>query len=174
MTIKINNATSIDDTRRIFTPSITFADSTIQYSAAATSIPLGEVTVNKGVLLHTLNNPNAFSTSASDQFGYSVAISGNRAIVSAYLEDDAGGASSGKAYIFDVVTGALLHTLNNPTAFSTSAGDTFGDSVAISGNRAIVGARSEDDAGGTTSGKAYIFTFGTTQKLLLDHLMDNT
>ena len=64
----------------------------------------------------TLNNPNAYGTSASDLFGGSVAISGNYAIVSANSEDDAGGTQSGKVYIFDVTTGSLLHTLNNPNA----------------------------------------------------------
>ena len=65
--------------------------------------------------------------------------------------------SSGKAYIFNVTTGALVYTLNNPNAYSTSVGDSFGRSVAISGNYVIVGARYEDDAGGTDSGKVYIY-----------------
>ena len=64
------------------------------------------------------------------------------------IEDDAGGTSSGKAYIFNVTSGALVHTLDNPNAYSTSASDYFGYSVAISGNSAIVGAYGEDDAGG--------------------------
>jgi hypothetical protein len=113
--------------------------------------------VTTGALVHTLDNPNAFSTSAGDQFGISVAISGNYAIVGASYEDDAGGNNSGKAYIFDVTTGALVHTLDNPNAFSTSTFDLFGEAVAISGNYAIVGAYFEDDAGGNNSGKAYIF-----------------
>ena len=126
--------------------------------------------VTTGELVHTLNNPNAYSISADDRFGVSVAISGNYAIVGAYFEDDAGGNQSGKAYIFNVTTGALLHTLDNPNAYSTSAGDRFGVSVAISGNYAIVGAYQEADAGGTLSGKAYIFNV-TTGGLL--HTLDN-
>ena len=104
-----------------------------------------------------LHNPNAYETSDNDYFGYSVAISGNYAIVGAYAEDDAGGTYSGKAYIFDATTGSLLHTLHNPNAYSTSASDYFGCSVAISGNRVVVGAYGEDDAGGTDSGKAYVY-----------------
>ena len=53
-------------------------------------------------LLHTLNNPNAYSTSASDSFGRSVAISGNRVVVGAYGEGDAGGTDSGKAYVYQI------------------------------------------------------------------------
>ena len=126
--------------------------------------------VTTGALVHTLNNPNAYSTSADDYFGYSVAISGNYAIVGAMGEDDAGGSASGKAYIYNVATGQLVHTLNNPNAYSTSIADTFSTSVAISGNYAIVGAYQEDDAGGTQSGKAYIFNV-TTGKLV--HTFNN-
>jgi len=126
--------------------------------------------VTNGALVHTLDNPNAYGTSAGDQFSISVSISGNYAIVGARYEDDAGGTSSSKAYIFDVTTGALVHTLDNPNAYSTSAGDSFGDTVAISGNYAIVGANSEDDAGGSGSGKAYIFDV-TTGALV--HTLDN-
>ena len=121
--------------------------------------------VTTGALLFTLNNPSAYSTSANDQFGSSVAISGNYCIVGAYAEDDAVGSDSGKAYIFDVTTGALLQTLNNPNAYGTSSTDKFGSSVAISGNYCIVGAYLEDDSGGSDSGKAYIFDV-TTGSLL--------
>jgi len=126
--------------------------------------------VTTGELLYTLDNPNAYGTSTVDNFGSPVAISGNYAIVGTYLEDDAGGGNSGKAYIFDVTTGALLHTLNNPNAYGTSYTDQFGWSVAISGNYAVVGAPFEDDAGGIQSGKAYIFNV-TTGALV--HTLDN-
>jgi len=126
--------------------------------------------ITNGSLLHTLDNPNAYGTSAGDYFGYSVAISGDKCIVGVRYEDDAGGSSSGKAYIFDVTTGNLLHTLDNPNAYGTSAGDYFGYSVAISGDKCIVSATGEDDAGGAQSGKAYIFDM-TTGNLL--HTLDN-
>jgi len=123
-----------------------------------------------GTLVHTLDNPNDFSSSSEDQFGNSIAISGNYAIVGASREDDVSGSTSGKAYIFDVTTGALVHTLDNPNPYGTSASDYFGISVAISGDYAIVGAYAEDDAGGSTSGKAYIFDV-TTGALL--YTLDN-
>jgi len=126
--------------------------------------------VTTGALVYTLNNPNAYSTSAGDFFGSPVDISGNYAIVGAPYEDDSGGSSSGKAYIYNVTTGTLIHTLNNPNAFGTSDSDLFGISVAISGNYAVVGAYNEDDAGGTESGKAYIFNVTTGQLL---HTLNN-
>ena len=109
-----------------------------------------------GSLLHTLHNPNAYGTSANDQFGRAVAISGNYAIVGAYVEGDAGGTTSGKAYIFDATTGSLLHTLHNPKAYSTSVDDKFGSAVAISGNYAVIGAYLEDYLG-SDSGSVYVY-----------------
>lgn len=119
--------------------------------------------VTTGQLLYTLNNPNSYSTGLFDRFGQSVAISGNYAIVSAYQEDSSGGTDSGRAYIYNVTTGQLLWTLNNPSGYSTSANDVFGIDVAISGNYAVVGAYGEDDPGGSVSGKAYIFNVTTGQ-----------
>ena len=52
--------------------------------------------------IQTYNNPNAYGTSANDQFGISVAISGNYAVVGAYGEGDAGGYYSGKAYVYQI------------------------------------------------------------------------
>ncbi|RLD66506.1 MAG: hypothetical protein DRI84_04615, partial [Bacteroidetes bacterium] len=125
--------------------------------------------VTTGNLLHTLDNPNVYGTSASDYFGVNVAIDGNNCIVGAFYEDDTGGLSSGKAYIFDVTTGNLLHTLDNPNAYGSSVNDRFGWGIAISGNKCIVGAHYEDDAGGTDSGKAYIFDVSTGNLL---HTLD--
>ena len=113
--------------------------------------------LSDGSLLYTLDNPNAYDTSANDRFANSVAINDSYAIVGAYFEDDAGGTQSGKAYIFDLSDGSLVNTLDNPNAYSTSAGDYFGISVGMGSGYVIVGARDEDDAAGTDSGKAYIF-----------------
>ena len=49
-----------------------------------------------------LNNPNAYGTSANDQFGYSVSVDGNYAIIGVPYEDDAGGTNSGKAYVYQL------------------------------------------------------------------------
>ena len=114
--------------------------------------------VSTGLLLHTLVNPNVYGTSENDYFGTTVSISGNRCIVGASSEDDASGTNSGVAYIFDVVTGSLLHTLVNPNDYSTSANDYFGKYVSISGDRCIVSAYAEDDANEFDSGVVYVFS----------------
>lgn len=114
-----------------------------------------------GSLVHTLSNPNVYGTGASDLFGYSVAISGNYAIVSAYLEDDAGGTSSGVVYVFNVTTGALLRTIYNPNDYGTSAGDVFGLSLALDGNYAIISSYVESTASYVSAGVVYIFNVTT-------------
>ena len=106
--------------------------------------------VQTGAELHKLVPEDG---AANDNFGYSVAISGNYAIVGAPYDDDKG-ATSGSAYIFDVTTGTELHKL---VAIDGAASDYFGYSVAISGNYAIVGAYSDDD-NGSASGSAYIYS----------------
>ena len=50
--------------------------------------------------------------------------------------------------------GRLLHTFLNPTP---AAGDQFGWSVAISGDKVLIGAQF-DDAGARESGAAYLFS----------------
>ena len=96
-----------------------------------------------GNLLHTLNNPNAYSTPDGDRFGTSVDISGNYAIVGAHHEDDTTGPVPGKAYIFDVTTGQLVITLDNPATYSMTPHDRFGESVSIDGKYVVVSAYSE-------------------------------
>jgi len=103
-------------------------------------------------LLHTLDNPNSYNASAADQFGNSVAISGNYCIVTAPFRD-ADGKDAGKAYIYNVTTGVLLRTLNNPQSTDR---DQFGHSVAMNGSRIIVGVPREDN----NSGVAYIYGIG--------------
>jgi len=92
-----------------------------------------------------------------DGFGDSVSISGDRAIVGADDDDDVViGQGTGSAYIFERDSGGIWSEVAKLTASDIAAGDNFGDSVSISGDRAIVGAFANDDAG-SMSGSAYIF-----------------
>ncbi|MCK4873235.1 MAG: hypothetical protein KAS72_10960, partial [Phycisphaerales bacterium] len=96
----------------------------------------------------------------SDEFGYSVAISGTTAIVGTRYDDD-NGIDSGSAYLFDTTTGQQLFKL---LASDGAEEDYFGHSVAISGTTAIVGAWADDD-NGDLSGSAYLFDTATGQQL---------
>ena len=102
--------------------------------------------VQTGTQLHKLTASDAESP---DFFGYSVAISGNYAIVGARDEHANGLADSGSAYIFDVRTGVQIKKI---TASDGAANDEFGNSVAISGNYVIVGAYKDN----SSTGSAYI------------------
>ncbi len=93
---------------------------------------------------------------AGDQFGFSVAVSGTVAVVGARFDDD-NGADSGSAYVFDVTTGQQLFKLLPDDG---AADDFFGDTIALSGTTAVVGAFGNDDNGGD-SGSAYVFDVTT-------------
>ncbi|MGD1805151.1 FG-GAP repeat protein, partial [Dapis sp. BLCC M126] len=98
--------------------------------------------------------------SSPDQFGRSVALSNNTALIGAWGDDDKG-TNSGSAYLFDTTTGSLLQKFTAPDG---SSPDQFGRSVALSNNTALIGAWGDDDKG-TNSGSAYLFDT-TTGSLL--------
>ena len=91
---------------------------------------------------------------AGDLFGFSVSLSGDRALVGARFDDD-NGSRSGSAYVFDLVGTAWSQTAKL-TASDGAAVDLFGNSVSLSGDRALVGAPVDDD-NGSASGSAYVF-----------------
>ncbi|RFC45515.1 MAG: FG-GAP repeat-containing protein [Verrucomicrobia bacterium] len=101
----------------------------------------------------------ASNVGLGDQFGTSVAISGSSILVGAPDEDsgatlvggsqtDNTAASSGAAYVF-TRSGTVWTQQAYIKASNTGAGDRFGGAVAISGDRAVVGAAAE--AGGATT-----------------------
>lgn len=108
-------------------------------------------------LLHTWDDPTPTPTaSSSDNFGWSVAIDGAKVIVGAPF-DDTNGNQVGQAFLFDAVTGALLRTFEDPDPTPLN---NFGDSVAISGDYALIGVPG-DDTNGTDVGRAYLFDANT-------------
>lgn len=106
---------------------------------------------------------------ASDNFGYSVAISGDTAIVGAVFDDVVTGTDQGSAYIF-VRNGTSWTQQQQLTASDAAGSDYFGVSVAIYGDTAIVGAYNADVGTNTNQGSAYIFvrsgSFWTQQQKL--------
>ena len=89
-----------------------------------------------------------------DQFGVSVSISGDYAVVGAYLNGD-NGLESGSAYIFKR-TGTTWVQEDKLLPTDGAEGDKFGRSVSISGNNTVVGSFG-DDVHGDFSGSAYLF-----------------
>ncbi len=82
--------------------------------------------------------------SAGDRFGFSVSLSGDDALIGA-SGDDPEGAASGSSYLFrrDQISGWTFveKLVDEPEG---APGDRFGEAVAISGPRAIVGAPEHD------------------------------
>ncbi len=98
----------------------------------------------------------ALDAEAFDEFGRSVAVDGDVAIVGVSKSDDAG-RFSGSAYVFRN-SGGVWSEEQKLTASDAEDLDEFGFSVDVSGNVVIVGARMENDRGA-----AYVFRFnGTT------------
>ena len=104
---------------------------------------------NNGLWIQTAKL-TASDGAANDQFGGSVSISGDKIIIGARFEDN-NGSYSGSAYIFEFYNGVWNETKLTP---SNGAGnDSFGNSVSISGNKAIVGAFGKDNR----TGSAYVY-----------------
>ena len=92
-----------------------------------------------------------------DQFGISVAIDGDTAVVGAYMP---AGAKTGAAYVFvrSGEPGSEVWTQQDKLTASAGAGfDYFGISVAIEGDRIVVGANNADVDGVIDAGAAYVF-----------------
>jgi hypothetical protein len=120
----------------------------------------------------------ASNTGAGDQFGYSVAISGDTVVVGAWNEDsnatgvngtqsDNSASAAGAAYVFVRSSGTWTQQAYLK-ASNTGAGDNFGYSVAISGDTVVVGAQNEasnatgvngtqSDNSASAAGAAYVF-----------------
>ncbi len=105
-----------------------------------------------GVPVAILNNP---APTQLARFGWSISISGTRVVVGDPFEDTEA-SNAGRAYVYDLSSGSPtvpVVTLINPTP---AEDDGFGDSVAISGTRVVVGA-SGDHTGPGSGGSAYVY-----------------
>ncbi|MCH7975859.1 MAG: T9SS type A sorting domain-containing protein, partial [Bacteroidetes bacterium] len=89
---------------------------------------------------------------ADDHFGISVSLSGDRALVGASGDDT----NSGSAYVYERQSDGSWLEIDKLTASDGAAGDLFGRSVSLSGDRALVGAMFNDDLG-SNSGSAYVY-----------------
>jgi virulence-associated protein VapD/uncharacterized membrane protein len=93
---------------------------------------------------------------AGDNFGVSVSISGNYAIIGAMYDNIGANNQQGSAYIF-VRNGSNWTTQAKLTDLDGLANDFFGCSVHISGDDVIIGARLADMGGIANRGAAYIY-----------------
>ena len=113
---------------------------------------------------------------ASAYFGESVSLSGDYAIVGAYGKDEGGNAGTGAAYIFHRTGPNTWDAGTKLTASDLEASAYFGNSVSISGDYAVMGAKGKNEGGNTDAGAVYVFhrtdtnTWGSGAKLTASDL----
>jgi hypothetical protein len=90
------------------------------------------------------------------RFGSSVALSGNTALVGAPAASLGASTAQGAAYVF-VRSGTTWTQQARLNALDGAAFDYFGESVALAGDRAVVGAYLDDVGTNTDQGSAYVF-----------------
>ena len=99
---------------------------------------------------------------ADDNFGISVSVSGDSAIVGAYNASVGSNYYQGTAYMFSKGASWTTATQTKFTAFDGKAGDYFGIGASISGDTAIVGAYNVTVGSNSQQGAAYMFSKGAT------------
>lgn len=97
----------------------------------------------------------------NDRFGTSVSVSGNVAVIGAWLSDCAAGSNCGAAYVYRFNPGAPGTWVEEQklTASDANGDDNLGLSVSVSGDVAVVGAYGHDCSRGPYCGAAYLYRF---------------
>lgn len=97
---------------------------------------------------------------ATDQFGRGIAVSGNTALVGAWLNNAGGVNNRGAAYLFRGLDSRTGTTSQDAKLISSDgrSDDSLGESLSLSGNTAIAGVKSHAINGNAAQGAAYIFT----------------
>jgi len=98
------------------------------------------------------SNPNVGA-----EFGLSVSLSGDRAVVGAPRSDEPAGQDTGSVYIFDKMGASWIET-DRLAAGVPAAFDRYGRSVSIDGDTVVVGAFGDDD-NGSSAGAGYAYRY---------------
>jgi hypothetical protein len=94
---------------------------------------------------------------AYDNFGLSVALKGSTILVGSPAATIGTNAGQGALYVFTESNGTWSQT-QKLTASDGATNDSFGESVALEGSTALIGADASTVGGNTYQGKAYLFT----------------
>ncbi len=97
----------------------------------------------------------ASDTEQGDEFGFSVSLSGTTALIGAWGDDDLF-VNSGAAYVYEL-QGTSWVELQKLKALDASFGTAFGESVAVSGDWAVLGSYTDSPLGLNGAGSAYVF-----------------
>ncbi len=110
---------------------------------------------------------------ANDNFGYSVAISGDYALVGAFQDDIGVNSDQGSAYVF-VRSGAVWSQQAKLTASDGASADEFGISVSLSGDYAVAGAYKDNIGANGDQGSVYLFRRTGSTWPLVRNITDNS
>ncbi len=130
--------------------------------------PAGDPPAGGSVYVYDADGTNEVKIRSSDvasgdDFGHAVAIGSNKIVVGAYGDDD-GASGTGSVYVYNLDgTGEV-----KITASDAAAGDQFGYSVAVGGDKVYVGARYDDD-GASSSGSVYIYNLDGTGEVKISN-----
>ncbi len=97
---------------------------------------------------------------AFDEFGRSVAVDGDTAVIGTLYDDD-NGRDAGSAYVFTRDSTGEWSEQAKLLASDGAPGDLFGYSVAMDGDMVVIGAPHDED-NGSLSGSVYVFTRDST------------
>jgi len=102
---------------------------------------------------------SASDKAVQDNFGCSLSVDGDVALVGACRTDPGGVTNAGAAYVYERNAGGVnaWGEVAQLTASDKAAGDWFGWSVSLAGDVALVGAFYADSGGVTYAGAAYVF-----------------
>ena len=98
----------------------------------------------------------ASDSTADDEFGNAVAIKGDSIVVGSHFADLPGNASAGSAYLYRRTGSVWTETQKLTPAGGVILGDLFGDSLAISGDKLVVGSPGADIPQ-TAAGAVYVY-----------------
>ena len=104
-----------------------------------------------------LSKVTASDKASSDQFGYSVSLSGDILAVGARSADPNGVSDAGAAYLYQLGANGSVTYLTKITAPDKAASDNFGWSVSQFGNLFVVGASKSDPDGVSDAGAVYLY-----------------
>ena len=104
----------------------------------------------------TLVEVESSNAVAGDNFGNSVDINGDYAVVGAPNDDVNGRIDQGSAYVFQRNNGAWAE-IAQLTAIDGLSGDQFGSSVGIYGDYLVVGSPGDDIGSNSDQGSVYVF-----------------
>lgn len=129
-----------------------------QYCLTTALVLLGGLTQAATINLATKLQPVSGEAASFDRMGQAVAVSGDTAVVGAYLAAEGAVSDAGTAYVFKRDFASSWGRQQKIIHPSPATNDLFGNAVAISDNTIAVAAVLDDEGAATDSGAVYIFT----------------